>query len=162
MKSEVPLPIFECTVLPEWIDYNGHMNVAFYNLAFDKSVDEFFDLIGIGVDYVERTNNSAFILESHVHYVQEVVEGDPLRFTLRLLDVDAKRTHYYLEMFHGTENFLAATSEQILIHMDLGARRTSEFPEFALQKLYELAALHKQTEVPERVGHVIGIRRKSA
>jgi acyl-CoA thioester hydrolase len=162
MKSEVPLPIFECTVLPEWIDYNGHMNVAFYNLAFDKSVDEFFDLIGIGVDYVERTNNSAFILESHVHYVQEVVEGDPLRFTLRLLDVDAKRTHYYLEMFHGTENFLAATSEQILIHMDLGARRTSEFPEFALQKLYELAELHKQTEVPERVGHVIGIRRKPA
>ncbi|HIF08700.1 MAG TPA: thioesterase [Sneathiellales bacterium] len=162
MKTTVPLPIFECTVLPEWIDYNGHMNVAFYNLAFDKSVDEFFDLIGIGVDYVEQTNNSAFILESHVHYMQEVVEGDPLRFTLRLLDVDAKRAHYYLEMFHASENYLAATSEQILIHLDLGTRRTSEFPQDALDKLYEMAEFHKQAEVPERVGHVIGIRRKSA
>jgi acyl-CoA thioester hydrolase len=138
------------------------MNVAFYNLAFDKSVDEFFDLIGIGIDYVERTNCSAFILESHVHYLQEVVEDDPLRFTLRLLDADAKRTHYYLEMFHGTEDYLAATSEQILIHMNLGTRRTSEFPEEALEKLYELAEHHKKAETPERVGHVIGIRRKSA
>jgi acyl-CoA thioester hydrolase len=81
---------------------------------------------------------------------------------LRLLDVDAKRAHYYLEMFHASENYLAATSEQILIHLDLGTRRTSEFPQDALDKLYEMAEFHKQAEVPERVGHVIGIRRKSA
>jgi acyl-CoA thioester hydrolase len=162
MKTDVSTTIHTCTVLPEWIDYNGHMNVAFYNLAFDKAVDEFFDLIGIGADYVARTNNSAFILESHVHYLQEVVEGDPLRFTLRLLDVDAKRSHYYLEMFHGTEGYLAATSEQMLIHMDLDSRRTSEFPPEALKQLHELAERHRQDEVPERVGHVIGIRRKSA
>jgi len=162
MKNEVPLPIHTCTVLPEWIDYNGHMNVAFYNLAFDKAVDEFFDLIDIGVDYVERTNCSAFILESHIHYLQEVVEGDPLRFTIQLLDLDKKRVHYYLEMFHGTEGYLAATSEQILIHLDLGTRRTSEFPEDAQNKMFELFELHKLAEIPERVGHTIGIRRKSS
>lgn len=162
MKSEVPLPIHQCTVLPEWIDYNGHMNVAFYNLAFDKAVDEFFDLIGIGVDYVAQTHCSAFILESHVHYLQEVVEGDPLRFTLRLLDTDPKRAHYFLEMFHATDGYLAATSEQILIHMDLGERRTSVFPAEAFAKLSELTEIHKQAPVPDLVGHVIGIRRKSA
>lgn len=162
MNTDVPLPIHTCTVLPEWIDYNGHLNVAFYNLAFDKAVDEFFDLIGIGVEYVERTNNSAFILESHVHYLQEVVEGDPLRFTLRLLDIDPKRVHYFLEMFHGTDGFMAATSEQILIHMDLDARQTSEFPAPAFEKLTELAESHKKVPVPDLVGHTIGIRRKSA
>lgn len=162
MKTEVPLPIHTCTVLPEWIDYNGHLNVAFYNLAFDKAVDEFFDLIGIGVDYVERTNCSAFILESHVHYLQEVVDGDPLRFTLRLLEIDPKRVHYFLEMFHAADGYRAATSEQILIHMDLGARRTSEFPESAFGKLSELVEMHRRAPVPDLVGHTIGIRRKSA
>jgi acyl-CoA thioester hydrolase len=162
MKSDVPFPIHKCTVLPEWIDYNSHMNVAFYNLAFDKAVDEFFDLIGIGVDYVEHTNCSAFILESHVHYLQEVVEGDPLRFTLRLLDLDQKRVHYFLEMFHDRDGYLAATSEQILIHLDLGTRRTSPFPDDALEKLSELVEIHNEAEVPELVGHVIGIQHKSA
>jgi acyl-CoA thioester hydrolase len=161
MKTDVPLPIHSCTVLPEWIDYNGHMNVAFYNLAFDKAVDEFFDLIGIGVDYVERTDCSAFILESHVHYLQEVVAGDPLRFTLRLLDLDRKRVHYFLEMFHDTDGYLAATSEQILIHLDLSTRRTTVFPEDAVRKLSELMEIHDQAEVPELVGHVIGIHCKS-
>ena len=30
-------------VLPEWIDYNGHMNVAYYTLAFDDALDDFLD-----------------------------------------------------------------------------------------------------------------------
>ena len=26
-------------VLPEWIDYNDHLNVAYYTLIFDRSAD---------------------------------------------------------------------------------------------------------------------------
>jgi acyl-CoA thioesterase FadM len=81
-------------VKPEWIDYNGHMNVAYYVLAFDKALDNFCDRIDVGAAYVKRTNQSIFTLEMHVHYRQEVLEGDPLRFTFQLLDADEKRMHY--------------------------------------------------------------------
>ena len=32
------LPRTTLTVLPEWIDHNGHMNVAYYVLAFDLQI----------------------------------------------------------------------------------------------------------------------------
>ena len=52
-KSEVtfktPFRTKNQIVLAEWIDYNGHMNVAYYTLAFDKALDFFFeDVLGIG------------------------------------------------------------------------------------------------------------------
>ncbi|MDC1055690.1 hypothetical protein OAQ06_00420 [bacterium] len=31
---KTPIILSEKIVLKEWIDYNGHMNVAFYTLAF--------------------------------------------------------------------------------------------------------------------------------
>ena len=27
-------------VRPEWVDYNGHLNMAYYTFLFDTSVDE--------------------------------------------------------------------------------------------------------------------------
>ena len=31
-------------VIEDWIDYNGHLNMAFYNVIFDRAVDHFYDL----------------------------------------------------------------------------------------------------------------------
>ena len=40
-----------------WIDYNGHLNMAYYNVLFDRAVDEAYELIaGIGCcDLRDRT-----------------------------------------------------------------------------------------------------------
>ena len=149
-------------VRPEWIDYNGHMNVAYYVLAFDKALDNFADRIDIGAAYVKRTNQSIFTLEMHVHYRQEVLEGDPLRFTFQLLDADEKRMHYFIRMYHGEQGYLAATCEQIALHVDLGSRRTAPWPEEPWQALSELKARHAALPRPDEAGSVIGIRRKSA
>jgi|SRR5919201_309036 acyl-CoA thioester hydrolase len=51
-------------------------------------------------------HESTFCLEAHVTYHREVRTGDPLRFTTRLLAHDAKRLHYFPEMYHGTEGYL--------------------------------------------------------
>jgi acyl-CoA thioester hydrolase len=149
-------------VKPEWIDYNGHMNVAYYVLAFDKALDNFCDRIDVGAAYVKRTNQSIFTLEMHVHYRQEVLEGDPLRFTFQLLDADDKRMHYFMRMYHGVEGFLSATCEQIALHVDLGTRRTAPWPEGPRAALMELKARHAALPRPAEAGSVIGIRRKSA
>jgi acyl-CoA thioester hydrolase len=147
-------------VLPEWIDGNGHMNVAYYSLIFDRALDSFFDVIGIGWDYTKRGEGSAFVLETHVSFLKEVKSGDPLRVNFQLLDCDEKRLHYFEQMFHATEGFLAATSEQIAIHIDMKSRRSSPFPRDVFEKLSAIRAAHKTLATPMQAGRVIRIERK--
>ncbi len=66
----------------DWIDYNGHMTVAYYVLAFDYSSDALMDYLGLDSDYREHTQNSAFVLEGHITYEQELVQDDPIHSTL--------------------------------------------------------------------------------
>lgn len=157
-----PIEIAGQHVLPEWIDYNGHMNVAFYVLAFDKALDVIFDRLDVGVNYVERTGNSAFILQNHVAYLAELKLGDPIRVTFQLFDWDPKKVHYFMHMYHATEGFLAATAEQIMMHVSLETRRSSPFPAEVQTKLAALLEAHKLLPRPQSAGASIGIRRKTA
>ena len=88
MPIPSPLELHTSTVLPEWIDYNGHMNVAYYVLAFDHATDAFLDYLGLDHAYKARANVTTFVADMNVTYVREVVEGDPLRFTTQLLEHD--------------------------------------------------------------------------
>lgn len=148
-------------VLEDWIDYNGHMNVAFYVLAFDRALDRVFDRIGIGVDYVAQTNNSIFVLQNHVSYVNELKSGDPISVSFQLLDHDAKRFHYFLQMYHGQERYLAATAEQLAIHVSLDSRRSATFPAEIAGSLAALASAHAQLPLPENAGAGISLRRRT-
>ena len=55
-----------------WIDYNGHLNMAYYNVLFDRAVDEVFELLGCGADYVKTHKHSTFTAEVHVRYLREM------------------------------------------------------------------------------------------
>ncbi|HEY0833803.1 MAG TPA: thioesterase family protein, partial [Azospirillum sp.] len=129
MTNAAPLELHRDTVRPEWIDYNGHMNVAYYLLAFDHATDAVFDAFGIGKSYVESESRSLFVVEAHLTYAREVTAGDSLRFASRILSVDDKRLHLFHEMFHADEGFLAATAEFMLVHVDLADRRGAPFPD---------------------------------
>ena len=147
-------------VLPEWIDGNGHMNVAYYVLAFDQALDLFCNYIGIGWKAIPERNQSIFVLETHVIYCQEVICDDPLRFSLQIIDYDEKRLHYFMRMFHAEKDYLAATSEQIALHVSLQGRRAAPMPLPSLEKLSKIHALHQQFTTPSEVGRAIGLRRK--
>ena len=147
-------------VLPEWIDYNGHMNVSYYVLAFDRGVDAFMESIGISPAYIEQRRASTFTLEMHVKFIHELRLGDPLRINCQLLDFDTKRVHYFLRMHHAEDGHLAAVSEQIMVHVDLETRRSSEFPGDVRLALTHLMSAHHGLPRPEQSGSVIGIRRR--
>lgn len=157
---EAPLWFAEKKVVPEWVDFNGHMNVAYYLVAFDHCVDELYNALGIGPDQMDRTGCSVFTLEAHISYIREVVEGDPLRISGRLMDYDEKRIHSYFEMFHGDSEHLVAAMEQIGIHVDLAARKPVAFSREAMEVLEQLMASHRELSRPDYSGRVIGIRRK--
>jgi len=146
------------TVRPEWIDYNGHMNVGYYHVAFDLAAEDFFQYLGFTPDYRRQHDATTFALESHLNFLREVKEGDPLRFEARLLDHDAKRIHYYQEMFHATEGYLAASCETLGAHVDQKARRTAPMPGAILERLAAAKAAHAVLPRPWQVGHVISAR----
>jgi acyl-CoA thioester hydrolase len=144
----------------QWVDYNGHLNMAYYNVLFDRAGDEAFDLVGLGADYVKSANASFFTLEAHLTYLRELHAGDPVKISVQFLDYDAKRVHYVEEMFHADEGWLAAVSEHMIIHVDMSSKRTSPFPPEVLAKIAAMCASHKELPVPPQVGHRIGIPRK--
>src|ERR1041385_1066507 len=102
----------------QWIDYNGHLNMAYYNVLFDRAVDEAYELIGIGARYVEEAKRSLYTAEVPLRYLRELHAGDPVRVTLQLLDYDAKRLHYFEQLFHAVDLWVAATSENMALHVD--------------------------------------------
>ena len=108
-----PAPLVSPTqaVIKDWIDYNGHLNMAFYNVIFDRAVDHFYDLLGVGAQYAGRGAGSCFTMEIHVHYLKEVALDDELELHLQLLDYDSKRLHYFQQMYHKEQGYLAAISQ---------------------------------------------------
>ena len=139
------------------MDYNGHMNMAYYNLAFDRGVDHAYDLLGIGADYARSGAGSCFVLEAHVTYLQELVLDDPIEIRFRLLDWDVKRLHYFEEMYHAEQGYLAATSEQLAMHVDMQTRRSAPFPEAAQAEIAALFEAHQDLSRPGQIGRVMGI-----
>ncbi|MFN4277283.1 MAG: thioesterase family protein [Ferrovibrio sp.] len=156
-----PLQLTDMRVKPEHIDANGHMNVGYYNVIFDQALDEFFKPFDLDWSYVQRTNLSTFVLETHVCYLQEVVEGDELRFTFQLLGHDAKRIHYFMEMHHATKGYLAATSEQVLVHVDLNTRRSCPFPPEHQALFTRMMDGHGRLPKPAQAGRSIGLGKKA-
>ena len=144
------------TVDPDWVDYNGHMNLAYYVLAFDKATDNFYDDLGIGLAYREQMNSSMFTLAVNVDYIQEVFVGDELRITTQLLHCDTKRMRYFHHMYQGAPEHLVATNECFAVHVDMDLRKSTEFPQPTRERIDAMLSLHQTLPVPDRAGRVLG------
>jgi acyl-CoA thioester hydrolase len=142
-------------VEPEWIDYNGHLNMAYYNVLFDRAVDETFELIGVGSDYVKSRRQSIFTAEVHVRYLRELHAGDPVRVTFQLIDFDAKRLHYFEQLFHAADGWVSATSENLSLHVDMTSRKAAAFPSDITSRLAEMKACHARLPMPQAAGRRI-------
>jgi len=155
--TAIPAPFAEATavVLPEWIDYNGHMNVGYYHVAFDIASESFIELLGFTGEYREAHGITTFALESHLSFLREVKVGDRLRFEARLLDYDYKRVHYFQQMYHADEGYLAATYESVSAHVDVAARRTAPMGEALQARLAAVLEAHRHLPLAPQVGHVI-------
>jgi acyl-CoA thioester hydrolase len=145
---------------PQWIDYNGHLNVAYYNVLFDRAVDEVYELIGLGPSYLERHQHSTMVAEAHVCYLRELRESDPLRVTVQLIDYDAKRIHLFEQLLQADEGWLSATCETMTLHVDMTAKKVAPFPDSIMRALARMKQSHATLPVPEGVGRRIAMPRK--
>ena len=112
----------------EWTDYNGHMNVAYYVLIFDLNAAELLmNKFNMGEKSAKETNKSTMVVESHITYNQELLEGDEVDLNLIYFNHDKKRLQYKFEMIHKTKNYLASTIEILALYVDLSKRKVTEF-----------------------------------
>ena len=143
-------------VEPGWIDYNGHLNMAYYNVLFDRAVDEVYEVLGLGLDYVKTTGRSTFTAEVHVRYLRELRAGNPVYVTIQLLGFDTKRLHYFEQLYHQ-DGWLSATSENMALHVDMAAKKTTPLPAFITARLARMKAAHAHLPVPDGVGRRIAM-----
>ena len=118
----------------EWTDYNGHMNVAYYVLIFDLNAAELLmNKFNMGEKSAKETNKSTMVVESHITYNQELLEGDEVDLNLIYFNHDKKRLQYKFEMVHKTKNYLASTIEILALYVDLSKRKVTEFEDEKLK-----------------------------
>lgn len=148
----IPFIGLNVVVPKEWIDVNGHMNATHYGLAVYDAHYNFTEVLGLGEAYVEATNCGKAVLESHMIYEREVSESDELEIKSWLLAVDKKRLHFFHEVFNNTKGFRAAASEQVDIHIDLIARKSSELPEALYLQLQDTVKGYLALPQPSGIG----------
>ncbi len=158
---QAPFTAEDQTIEEDWIDYNGHLNMAFYNVLFDRCVDRVYDELGCGAAYANEGEGSCFTLQVHLNYLDELSLNDPVSVTLQLIDYDEKRLHYFQTMTNRTTGELAATSENLAIHVDMQTRRSAPFPDDILQRIEVLHSAHADLPTPSQLGRSIGIRKKN-
>ncbi len=152
------LPELELAVDPAWIDHNGHMNVAYYVLAFDQATDAVYETWDIGLAYPGR-GYSVFTLGMNVDYLQELFAGDQVRITTQLLDWDPKRIHYFHQMYHMPSGERAATNECLCMNVELSSRRSAPFPEDVQALLGAVHGAHQAAGAPQGAFRQLQIRR---
>jgi len=146
----------ELFVLPDWIDYNGHMNVAYFSKAFEVGIDSYKALVGLTLDYIAREGRSTVALEAHVRYRREAALGDRLRVETRIADFDGKRVHVYQELYR--DDVLLASQETLAISFDTAARRSCAFETSIAENYRQLFAAAQALSRPE-LGRGIAIDR---
>lgn len=156
-RSAVLFDSYRDFVRPEWIDYNGHLNVGYYGVVFDRATDAWLDSLGLDGAHRARERVTTFTLEAHFTYQKEVVEGDALHFTTQLLAYDEKRIHYFHRMYRETDGALSATNELMSLHVSEKTRRAAAMHAGVLAALASCEDQHARLERPAEAGRIMGL-----
>ena len=155
----VPFKSSNRKVLKEWIDYNGHMNVAYYTLAFDEAIDEFLQTeVGVGPSFIKKHKQGSYALQTQYRYLAELILHDAFLVTIFVADFTLKRMHLILKMTDPKGQIVFATCETIMVNVDLEKRKSCQYPSFVQTKLKELYSASENLRLVTNMGHPIGLR----
>ncbi|QPM89243.1 thioesterase family protein [Pseudooceanicola algae] len=143
---------------PDWIDYNGHLNMAFYGVLFDLGLEPFQEDMGLGESYMKAQAHTTYTAEFRIRYLQELHLGARVRSSVRVLDVGPKAYHYAQELIHE-DGWIAATGEGISLHIDQAGPRVAAYQPAQKAALEAALASHGDTAVPDWVGAPMRIRK---
>ena len=140
----MPFHISDQTIKKEWIDYNNHMNMAYYVLVFDKVWEIILQKFKMGENSAKTSNMSTMVVETHTTYNNEVKLGDEVEINLTFFDHDKKRLHFKMEMIEKSSKKLSATLEMLSLYIDLKQRKVTEFEQEKIDIMDEFIETNKE------------------
>jgi acyl-CoA thioester hydrolase len=155
---EIPSPIVSrgLKVLPEWIDENGHMNVAPYLKCFDDMFYEIYRVLGVEYAEAVRRGYSQFIVQVNLAYFKEMALNESFSIEAQLINHDKKRMHWFMQMRKDSGD-IAATGEFMALFMDLGQRKVSAMPGEWHDRLLEIKRHHAALGTPPGLNRRLSI-----
>jgi len=153
-----PLRLYQASVIPDWIDYNGHMSEPYYVLVFGYATDAFYDHIGMDDAFRRTTRTSVYTVEAHINYLLESREGELLNVETQLLGHDEKRLVLFHTLRRGPAGPVLATTELMVIHVDKMTLKTAPFHTEPAARIAAITREHARLPVPANAGRRITIR----
>lgn len=142
------LTTYQTKIIPDWVDYNGHLRDAFYLLIFSYATDALMDRLGMDSNHREASGNSLFTLELHLNYLHEVKLDAEVEVRTQIIGHDSKRLHLYHSLHLAGDDKTLAGNEQMLLHVDLAGPNAAPFSEQTLSKLQAIADEHIDLATP--------------
>jgi len=152
-----PIRLLESTVLPAWIDYNGHMTEFRYAQVFSDSCEALLRRMGLHDDYV-AAGHSYYTAETHSQFYDEVAANKPYYTTAQIVLADAKKLHVFYAMHAADDNRLLATLEAMYLHVNIQSGKVVAADLAATTRLMAMADAHAALEKPETAGRFVGQR----
>ncbi|AUY35243.1 thioesterase [Pseudomonas soli] len=146
---------YRTRVLPEWVDYNGHLRDAYYLLIFSFATDALMERIGLDGQARGQSGHSLFTLEAHINYLHEVKLDIEVWVQTHIIGFDKKRLHLYHSLHRNGFDEALSASEQMLLHVDLAGPRSTAFGEHSVMLLRELTQQQYDLPLPALTGRVI-------
>ena len=114
-------------IIKEWVDYNNHLNMAYYILIFDQACEVVLEKFKIGADSAKYEKRGTMVVETNTRYISEVKEGDEVDIMLTFFDHDKKRLHLKLEIIKKKTKIISASIEWLSLYVNLETRKVTEF-----------------------------------
>ena len=114
-------------IIKEWVDYNNHLNMAYYILIFDQALEVMLEKFKMGADSAKNEKKSTMVVETKTKYINEVQEGNEVDILLTFFDHDKKRLHLKMEMVEKNTKKILASIEWLSLYVNLETRKVTEF-----------------------------------
>ncbi len=151
------LTTYQTRIIPDWVDYNGHLRDAFYLLIFSYATDALMDRLGMDSNHREASGNSLFTLELHLNYLHEVKLDTEVEVRTQIIGHDSKRLHLYHSLHKVADEQELAGNEQMLLHVDLAGPRSAPFSADTLNRLQDIVVEQQDLPAPAYIGRVIAL-----
>ena len=133
-KISAPLAIAHGEVIEEWIDYNGHMNMAYYVQCFEESSDYLLEAVNLGYEYALKYQKGVFVIKCEINYKKEIKLGQS--FYINLKSIECKGKKLIVDLIMTNEVGLEIADYRIFnLNVNLNTKKSISFDKDIINQL---------------------------
>jgi acyl-CoA thioester hydrolase len=133
-KLSLPIVVSQGTVKDDWIDYNGHMNMAYYVQCFEETSDFLLEHMNLGYRYAIEEQKGVFVIKCEINYRKEINLNEDFIISLEDLICKGKKLTVGLKMLNvGSETI--ADYQILNLNVDLQTKKSVPFSQMITSQL---------------------------